>query len=88
VGTGEALRLAIGEADVLTGEATGDAVDKPSPWATVKGLDIIKDRKEGDRTVRLPTHEDLPTIEITLDCADRGMPHEDVGKYPSASACK
>lgn len=55
---------------------------------SVKLRDISKDGKPRKNTVLLPCVQDLLAIGVDFDRADGLVSKEQVGKYPSSSACK
>jgi len=69
-------------------EPRGDDVNESPPRGSIKPPNIIKNWKPGKYPVFLPLRQDLLAIVIDLDGADALVPEEQVGKYPSPSACK
>jgi hypothetical protein len=75
-------------ADVLAGEASRHHVNTASPWASVKGLNVIPDREGVEASVVLPGDQNVPCVGVPLDGAD-GFPSEQLAaEYAATSACE
>jgi hypothetical protein len=70
----------------LAREASRHHVNTPSPWLSVKGLNVIPDREGGEASIVLPGDQNVPCVGIPLDGADSSPSKQFAAKYASTSA--
>ncbi len=76
----------VGNADVLTGEASRHDINTASPWASVKSSDVIPDRERREAAVVLSCHEYVSTVWVEFDSADGAPSEQDPAEDASTSA--
>jgi hypothetical protein len=74
-----------GDADVLAGESARYHVNTASPWASVKGADVIPDRERREAPVVLSGHENASGVAVVLDGADAAPSEEVAAENASTS---
>ena len=72
------------DAEVLTGKAARNDVNTASPWASVKGTDVIPDWESGEAAVVLSSDKDVGSVPIPLHCA-HGAPSKEMSTEDAAT---
>jgi hypothetical protein len=74
--------------NVGAGEAARYDINTASPWASVKGLNIIPDRERRQAAVVLPSHEHAGCVGVPLHSAHGAPSKEFASEYSATSACE
>jgi hypothetical protein len=74
-------------ADVLAGKAARNDVNTASPWASVKGSDVIPDRERRQDSIVLARNEYVPGVGFALDGADCS-PAEEMSTEDAATSAR
>jgi hypothetical protein len=75
-----------GCADVLARESARHHVNTAPPWAAVKGSDVIPDRERRQDSIVLARNENIGSVLLSLDGADRSPAEQVSAKDASTSA--
>jgi hypothetical protein len=75
-----------GDADVLAGKPARYHVNKASPWASVKGANVIPNRERRENAVILSGDKYACGVWVELDGADGSPPEEMAAEYSATSA--
>ena len=75
-------------ADVLARESARHDVNSASPWASVKGANVIPDRERREASVVLPCDENAAGVVVVLNGADAPPSEEVPAEYAATSACE